>query len=108
MIMKNNKESTIAIPEKLLSSEAHLASQFLSFPPELIKSQFIHTYLLLEAQSMVKHDLNNPKVQQNLMVLKEPTCLCVPDTWLNQMKHKAQVIKYYNIKPMHQIFEAQS
>ena len=33
-----------------------------------------HTYLLFEAQSMVKHDLNNPKVQQNSMVLKEPTC----------------------------------
>ena len=55
---------------------------------------------------MVKHDLNNPKVQQNSMVLKEPTCLCVPDTLiigLNQMKHKAQVIKYYNIKPIYQI-----
>ena len=71
----------------------------------------MHTHLLLEAQSMVKHDLNNPEVQQNSMALKEPTCLCVPDTFiigLSQMKHKAQVIKYYNIKPMHQIFEAQS
>ena len=60
---------------------------------------------------MVKHDFNNIEVQQNSMVLKEPTCLCVPDTLiigLNQMKYKAQVIKYYNIKPMHQIFEAQS
>ena len=55
---------------------------------------------------MVKHNLNNPEVQQNSMVLKEPSCLCVIDTLiigLNQMKHKAQVIKYYNIKPMYQI-----
>ena len=55
---------------------------------------------------MVKHDFNIPQVQQNSMVLKEPTCLCVPDNLiigLNQMKYKAQVIKYYNIKPMYQI-----
>ena len=47
------------------------------------------------------------------MVLKEPTCLCVPDTLiigLNQMKHKAQHQAHApnNSKPNHKANETQA